>query len=72
MPLVLPAGNTHGSGEQQSAETVHSPPRGWQVPSHLLFTHGFPQQSALYGQTCSTSGQCCNGVPCTSGTCRYP
>lgn len=25
-----------------------------------------------YGQACRVSGDCCNGVPCTSGRCRYP
>jgi hypothetical protein len=27
---------------------------------------------ALYGQLCVASGDCCNGVPCTTGRCRYP
>jgi hypothetical protein len=27
---------------------------------------------ADYGQLCSSSGQCCNGVPCTSGRCEFP
>lgn len=27
---------------------------------------------ALYGQACAASSECCNGVPCTGGTCRYP
>ncbi|MBX3208917.1 MAG: hypothetical protein KF764_28050 [Labilithrix sp.] len=27
---------------------------------------------ALYGQTCTESGDCCSGVPCTGGRCRYP
>jgi hypothetical protein len=26
---------------------------------------------ALYGQICKASGDCCSGVPCTSGICRY-
>jgi hypothetical protein len=26
---------------------------------------------AAYGQVCSTSGDCCNGVPCTAGRCYY-
>jgi hypothetical protein len=24
-----------------------------------------------YGQICKASGDCCNAVPCTNGTCRY-
>jgi hypothetical protein len=27
---------------------------------------------ALYGQLCSTSAQCCNGVPCSGGRCEVP
>ena len=27
---------------------------------------------AAYGQLCSTSGDCCNGVPCTNGRCEFP
>ena len=27
---------------------------------------------ALYGQACTVASDCCNGVPCTSNTCRYP
>lgn len=27
---------------------------------------------ALYGQICSVAGDCCNGIPCTSGRCRQP
>jgi hypothetical protein len=52
MPLVEPVGTTQGSGEQQSAVMVHSPPLGTHDPSHLLFTHGLPQQSALVAQSC--------------------
>jgi hypothetical protein len=27
---------------------------------------------ALYGQVCTSSSQCCNGVPCTMGRCVWP
>jgi hypothetical protein len=29
---------------------------------------------ALYGQACTSSSQCCDGVPCdpTAGRCYYP
>jgi hypothetical protein len=27
---------------------------------------------ALYGQLCTVSADCCNGVPCTNGRCQYP
>lgn len=27
---------------------------------------------SLYGQTCNDTADCCNGVPCTSGRCRFP
>jgi hypothetical protein len=34
---------------------------------------GGPDAScALYGQICTTSADCCNGVPCTNGRCEYP
>jgi hypothetical protein len=33
---------------------------------------GNPPGCALYGQTCSDNGDCCDGVPCTAGRCRYP
>jgi hypothetical protein len=26
---------------------------------------------SLYGQTCTTTANCCSGVPCTSGFCRF-
>jgi hypothetical protein len=26
---------------------------------------------ALYGQICTTAGDCCNGVPCTAGRCLF-
>jgi hypothetical protein len=27
---------------------------------------------ALYGQQCTTSADCCNGIPCTMGRCLEP
>ncbi len=27
---------------------------------------------ALYGQQCAIAADCCNNVPCTGGTCRFP
>jgi hypothetical protein len=27
---------------------------------------------ALYGQTSNGPADCCSGVPCTAGRCRYP
>jgi hypothetical protein len=27
---------------------------------------------ALYGQICTTTADCCNGVPCTGGRCEVP
>jgi hypothetical protein len=27
---------------------------------------------ASYGQLCSTSADCCNGIPCTNGRCEFP
>jgi hypothetical protein len=31
-----------------------------------------PTSCSLYGQTCTQTSECCDGVPCTSGRCRYP
>jgi hypothetical protein len=31
-----------------------------------------PPACALYGQSCNINGDCCDGVPCTNKTCRYP
>jgi hypothetical protein len=27
---------------------------------------------SLYGQICTVTGDCCNAVPCTNGTCHFP
>jgi hypothetical protein len=50
VPLDAPVGITQGSPEQQSACEVHAPLCGTHAPSHLLFTQGLPQQSALVTQ----------------------
>ncbi|MGE5787450.1 MAG: hypothetical protein ACM3ZE_22845, partial [Myxococcales bacterium] len=31
-----------------------------------------PPICAEYGQMCTSAANCCNGVPCTSGTCMFP
>jgi hypothetical protein len=33
---------------------------------------GTPTVCSAYGQLCTSDGDCCNGVPCTSGRCVYP
>lgn len=50
VPFVAPVGMMHERPEQQSAWVVHSPGAWTQVPPHLLFTQGLPQQSALVAQ----------------------
>jgi len=35
-------------------------------------TSGGDAGCALYGQICTTSAECCNGVPCTNGRCQAP
>ncbi|HSQ64100.1 MAG TPA: hypothetical protein VLM85_12830 [Polyangiaceae bacterium] len=56
-PLTTPdGGTTTDSGTTDSGTTDAST----------------PPPCALYGQVCSTSGDCCNGVPCTNGRCVYP
>jgi len=47
VPFDEPGWSTHGEPAQQSAVVVQLPPDGTHWPSHLLFTHGLPQQSAL-------------------------
>ena len=50
MPFVLPVVKRHSRPEQQSPVVVQSLPLGTQTFSHLPFTHGLPQQSALVAQ----------------------
>lgn len=56
----LPDGGVGGSGG--TGGTGGSPSGG---------TGGTPTCS-LYGQSCTTSANCCNNVPCTAGHCVYP
>jgi hypothetical protein len=30
-----------------------------------------PSSCRLYGESCSVAADCCNGVPCVGGTCRF-
>ena len=61
MPFVEPGACAHVMPEQQSADVVHEPPFGMQVPAppHLLSMQGLPQQSALVAHTVPATG----GVP---------
>jgi hypothetical protein len=34
-------------------------------------TGGTSNSCSLYGQTCKVTGDCCNGIPCTMGICKY-
>jgi hypothetical protein len=49
----------HGTPGQQSALVVQVLPVGTQVPSHLLLTHGLPQQSALVAHVVPGGGGFC-------------
>jgi hypothetical protein len=42
------------------------------VPADLAPPPPPPPPCSEYGQSCSVAGDCCNGVPCTSGFCVYP
>jgi hypothetical protein len=69
-PCVVPTGSTKGicGGVIQSDGGVAPPPDGGTPPPDS----GIPMNCALYGQACTTSANCCSGVPCTGSTCRFP
>jgi hypothetical protein len=70
LPCVIPTGAAVG--------TCGSPPTGVDAGGGTDGggadggDGGAPPTCALYGQTCTKSADCCDGVPCTGGTCRYP
>lgn len=75
-PCVVPTGSTMGicGGTIQSDGGVAPPPDSGTPTDGGTTDGGTPTDAgcALYGQSCTSSGNCCDGVPCTSGTCRYP
>jgi hypothetical protein len=55
---VVPVGSTHGTCGGSSSGPPDSGTGGGNC--------------VVYGQICTQTGQCCSGVPCTGGRCRYP
>jgi hypothetical protein len=70
-PCVIPAGSLQGicGGTPLPDGGVAPPSDGGTTPPPDA---GTPGNCALYGQMCTQSSQCCSGVPCTGGTCRFP
>jgi hypothetical protein len=86
-PCIVPTGQTKGicGGVLQTDGGVTPPPppppdAGNPPPDSGTSTDsGTPPPPpdaggtcVLYGQLCTSSAQCCSGVPCTGGRCRYP
>lgn len=78
LPCVIPPGSTDGicGGVlvQTDAGVVASPDAGSgnNNPDSGVATNPDGGVCALYGQTCAADGDCCAGVPCTTGRCRFP
>jgi hypothetical protein len=73
-PCVLPTGSTVGMCK---APPGTSPDGGiidaGTLPDGAPVDAGTPPPGcSLYGQTCTVSGNCCNGVPCIAGSCHFP
>lgn len=73
MPCVTPPGSTKGvcNGVLAPDGGVSPPPDGGADGGG----GGGNQDAAvcaLFGQACMETAECCNGVPCTSGRCRFP
>jgi hypothetical protein len=75
----LPAGSTHGTcgpcggggpdGGAGGPDGGSGGPDGGSGPGD----GGVPQDDAgcaFYGQVCTTSADCCGGIPCTNGRCQ--
>jgi hypothetical protein len=70
---VFPAGSTQGicGGTIQPDGGVTPPPPDSGTPPPDSGTTTDSGTCSLYGQTCTTAANCCNGVPCNGGTCRF-
>ncbi|HVJ94131.1 MAG TPA: hypothetical protein VM580_30290, partial [Labilithrix sp.] len=68
LPCTIPAGSTDGVCGGSVLPDGGVTDAGTSTPGNL------PDGGtcALYGQLCSGNADCCSGVPCTSGRCRYP
>jgi hypothetical protein len=73
LPCTIPPGASAGicGGVFGTDGGVTTPPDGGTgTDGGMTGDGGMP--CALYGQVCGVDGDCCNGVPCTSGRCRQP
>jgi hypothetical protein len=70
-PCVVPTGATKGicGGSIGTDGGVVPPPDGG---SSTDGGGGTDAGCSLYGQRCTVNADCCSGVPCIGGTCRYP
>lgn len=76
-PCVVPTGSTKGicGGTIGSDGGVQPPPPDSGTTDSGTgdaATADAGKVCALYGQDCTVTSDCCSGVPCTSGKCRYP
>ena len=65
---IVPLGSTQGTC---GAIAPPPPPPGDAGTPPPPTTDGGGIGCAQYGQICTQNSDCCNGVPCTSGTCHY-
>lgn len=66
LPCKLPPGSSQGiCGYTEIPDSGTDA----QIPDAQIPDGG---SCSLYGQSCTTSANCCNNVPCTNGKCVYP
>jgi hypothetical protein len=70
LPCTTPAGASKGYCGGALLPDGGVTPDGGTVLDGGTSADGGP--CALFGQACSAAGDCCSGVPCTNGSCRYP
>jgi hypothetical protein len=68
LPCTMTPGSTRGTcGGQPTPDGGITPPPDGSTPD--AGTDAPPPGCAQYGQQCTTSAECCDGVPCTGGRC---
>ncbi len=74
LPCVIPPGSTDGicGGVLVTTDAGTTAQDAGTSPDSGVTTFPDGGVCALYGQTCTDSAECCAGVPCTSGRCRFP
>lgn len=72
LPCTIPAGASKGYCGGGLLPDGGVTPDGGTIPPTDGGTTADGGACALFGQACEASGDCCNSVPCTNGTCRYP